>query len=251
MIEHLSYSSISSYLLCGRSWRFKYIDKVPTLPTPSLILGSAVHDTIEKFVVEPGQSATELFEKSWAATLEKNPGINWQEQTEEKIKEDGLRLLKAPAVLQGLGKVRPKCDSEGPMIERKVTLQVPNVPVPIIGFIDIVLENGTPADFKTAARKWTEDQAQKSLQSLFYLAALQQAGEQVNWKFEHLIFVKTKEPQFQRLEHSHKPTELFFLFDIIESVWRGIEAGVFIPVTDGWKCSPQYCDYWNICKGKM
>ena len=94
MIEHLSYSSISSYLLCGRSWRFKYIDKVPTLPTSSLILGSAVHDTIEKFVGEPGQSATEIFEKSWAATLRKIRESIGKSKPKKKSKKTDCVFLK-------------------------------------------------------------------------------------------------------------------------------------------------------------
>lgn len=251
VLEHLSYSSISSYLLCGRSWRYKYIDKVPTLPTPNLILGSAFHDAVEELLSSGEDKAPESeFENAFTAQLEKNgDAINWQGETPESVKEDGLRLFKSKAILDGIKTIKPKFDDAGAMLERKVTLSVPNVPVPVIGYIDIILDDSTPADFKTAARKWTDDQAQKSLQSLFYLAALHQAGENINWKFEHIVFVKTKEPQFQRIEHWHKPTELFFLFDIIESVWRGIEAGVFIPVTDGWKCSPQFCDFWDICKG--
>jgi putative RecB family exonuclease len=250
MIEHLSYSSISSYLLCGRSWRYKYIDKVPTQATPSLILGSAFHGTVEKLLSNEGAMAEETFESEFRTQLEMNGNaINWQGETADSVKADGLRLFKSKAILDGIKTIKPKFDDSGAMLERKVTLSVPNVPVPVIGYIDIILEDGTPADFKTAARRWTDDQAQKSLQSLFYLAAMHQAGEAINWKFEHIVFVKTKEPQFQRIEHYHKPTELFFLFDIIESVWRGIEAGVFIPVTDGWKCSPQFCDFWDVCKG--
>lgn len=249
-ITHLSYSSISSYLLCGRSWRYKYIDNVPTQTTPSLILGSAFHDTVEKLLSTEGQKPDKAFEESFSAQLERNgEAINWQGETPKSVLADGVRLFQSKTILDGIKTIRPKIDEAGHMLEKKVTLSVPNVPVPIIGFIDIVLEDGTPADFKTAARKWTDDQAQNSLQSLFYLAALQQAGEKINWKFEHIVFVKTKEPQFQRIEHQHKPTELFFLFDIIESVWRGIQAGIFIPITDGWKCSPAYCDFWKICKG--
>lgn len=251
MIEHLSYSSISSFLLCPRSWRYKYIDKVPTKTSPNLILGSAFHATVEKLVSEPEINPTELFAEKWSGIIEdEGKDIDWQDKTPESVRDEGLRLFQSPEILAGIKQIIPKRDIDGnPLIEKYVELKVPNVPVPIIGYIDIILKDGTPADFKTAARKWTDEQAANSLQSLFYIAALLQAGLPVNWKFKHLVFVKTKVPAFQELEHSHTAGELFFLFDIVQSVWKAIENEVFIPQTDGWKCSPLYCDYFPICKG--
>ena len=136
------------------------------------------------------------------------------------------------------------------MIERKVELRVPGVPVPVIGYIGVILEDGTPADFKTSARSWTQDQANNSLQTLFYLAALNQAGFEVNWRFKHFVFVKTKTPQVQVLEHSHKPGELFFLFETIKRVWEGISKEYFPLNPTTWRCSEKYCDFYANCRGR-
>lgn len=253
MIEHLSYSSISSFLLCPRSWRFKYIDQIPTKPNSNLILGSVFHSTVEYCVTEhTTEDVGNIFKSAWDKKLSESESIDWGDKSPDQVHDDGLRLFSSPEILNGIKKIKPMKDAQDkPLIEKFVKLSVPNVPIPIIGYIDIVLEDGTPADFKTSSKKWTDDQAQNSLQSLFYLAALQQENFPVNWNFKHLVFVKTQKPQFQELEHKHNPAELFFLFDIIESVWRAIEAKVFIPQTDGWKCSPLYCDYWSICKGAV
>ena len=100
-------------------------------------------------------------------------------------------------------------------LSAKVELRVPGVPVPVIGYIDLILEDGTPADLKTSKSSWPEAKATDSLQGLFYLAALNQAGMKTSGKFTHLIFVKTKEPKVQVLENTHGTKELFFLFEII------------------------------------
>lgn len=262
-IDHLSYSSISSYLTCSRAWKHHYIDKLPEPTTPALIFGSAIHDTVEKLIsdntLETGEpsnplsmaGASVIFRELYQARLEKETDIDWRGIT---IKEQlclGERILTTPEVFENLNRLRAKINADGePMIERKVELSVPDVGVPVIGYIDIVLADGTPADFKTASRAWTQTQAENSMQSLFYLAALNQAGEEINWKFKHLVVTKTLAPKFQELEHAHEPRELFFLFDLIRSVWAGISAGVFIPNPDSWKCSPKYCPHFMSCRGK-
>lgn len=262
-LDHLSYSSISAYLDCPENWRRKYIAKEPTQSSPALAFGSAFHGTIEKLVVNQTPEINPLsiypehaiyHEKSlWQIEFEKattGQSIFWGLDTPEAIYNDGIRMFSNPLILSELKKIAPGIDEQGHKIERQVELRVPGVPVPIIGYIDIILDDGTPADFKTSAKSWTDDKAQESLQSLFYLAAMNQMGIPVNWKFKHIVFVKTKEPKVQMLEHSHKPGELFFLFDLISRVWRGIEHEVF-PMNPGtWKCSEKYCDFWGDCRGK-
>jgi len=257
MIEHLSYSSISAYLLCGRNWRYKYLDKIPTKTTSGLILGSAFHDAIECLLSRgKEEEPEEIFKEAFSTQIERNgDNIDWQNESPESVLNDGIRLFKSNAIIDGIKSIKPKLNDNGAMIEQKIELSVPYVPVPIVGYIDIILEDGTPADFKTSAKRWSDDQAQNSMQSLFYIAALDQAGfyqnveSRENYKFTHLVFVKTKEPAFQKIEHWHSTAELFFLMDVISSCWNGISAGVFTPNPDSWKCNPRFCEYWDICKG--
>lgn len=263
MIDHLSYSSITAYLDCPENWRRKYLAKEPTMSSPALVFGSAFHGTVEKLVANPTPEMNPLsiypehavyHEKSlWQLEFEKATSglpIFWGADTPEETFNDGVRMFSNAALLSEIKKIKPGTDEQGPKIERKVELHVPGVPVPIIGYIDIILADGTPADFKTSAKSWSDDKAQDSLQSLFYLAALNQAGIPVNWNFKHIVFVKTKEPKVQILEHSHKPGELFFLFDLISRVWQGIEKEVFPMNPTTWKCNEKYCDFYAACRGK-
>lgn len=249
MIDHLSYSSITAYLDCPENWRRKYIAKEITQSSPALVFDSAFHGTIEQLVQQPDADVLSIWGEAWTKALE-GQTIFWGIDTPEAICNDGIRMFSNPALLAAIREIRPQVDADGPRIERRVELHVPGVSVPVIGYIDIVLQDGTPADFKTSSKSWSDDKAADSLQSLFYLGALNQAGEKINWKFKHLVFVKTKEPKVQFFEHSHKPGELFFLFDLIQRVWRGIEHEVF-PMNPGtWKCSEKYCDFYANCRGK-
>lgn len=248
-LTHLSYSSISSYLDCPEYWRRKYIAKEPTASSPALVFGSAFHGTLEQAVLGKTPEILSIWGEEWEKALEKQE-VFWGTDTPEEIFNDGVRMFTNADLLAEVAKIKPGIDEQGPKIERKVELRVPGVPIPIIGYIDIILANGTPADFKTSSRSWSDDKAQDSLQSLFYLAAMNQMSIPVNWKFQHIVFVKTKIPKVQILEHSHKPGELFFLFDLIKRVWEGIEKEVFPLNPTTWKCNPKYCDYFSQCRGK-
>ena len=250
------------FLDCGEAWRRKYVAQEPTGSSPALLFGSAWHNALEthlrtRFTInEPGSQALtgmllDAWQAAWNEQVEANASLVWDD-TPESYCNDGARLLSNIDVQKAICNIRVATDEQGLQIERKVELRVPGVPVPIIGYIDVILEDGVPADLKTAARSWSDDKAQDSLQGLFYLAALNQAGINVpDWRFRHIVFVKTKTPQVQILDHTHNPGELLFLFNLIQRVWHAIEAGAFVINPTGWRCSPRYCDFYHGCRGKF
>jgi hypothetical protein len=234
------------WLSCPASWKFKYVDKIQTIATPALTFGSAIHTAVEQYLVREDKNLkpTDFWSPAWAAALEKQP-TNWGEDTPEQHFNEGVRILSNEQIIYNLNTLTAV------KIEEMITLRVPGVPIPIIGYIDIQTQDGVPGDFKTSARSWTADKAQAETQSLFYLAALNQDGRTVDgWRFRHYIIVKTKTPQWQMFEHTHKPAEVFWLFGMIQKVWLGISAGVFPESPVSWKCSEVFCDYWKICRGK-
>lgn len=250
MINHLSYSSISLFLDCPEAWRRKYIAQEKTKSNTALAFGSAFHGTVERIIQSNAQANwqgiwREEFKKSFTddITLEQN-------ETLEQHYNEGIRMLNNKEIQNTIAQIRPRHDESGAMIERMVELHVPNVPIPIIGYIDIILEDGTLGDFKTSERSWTQEKASSSLQPLFYLAALNQKGFEVNWYFRHYVFVKTKTPQIQIIDHRHKPGEIFFMFETIKRIWDGIRKEYFPLNPTTWRCSQKYCDFYADCRGK-
>lgn len=246
-LQHLSYSSITTFLSCAANWKFKYLDKLPTFSSPELVLGTAVHNSVEAFLLGKGE-LTENYPAAWESALEKDKDkIFWGTDTPEQTYNEGLRLLSHASVSDGIKKLT----GEKIKIETKVELRVPGVPIPIVGYIDVITPDGIPGDFKTSRASWSQVKAQDSIQTLFYLAALNQAGvKDHSWTFRHYVIVKTKTPQFQVLEHAHKPAELFWLFGMIGNVWKAIETGVFPENPTTWLCNPEYCDFYKSCRGK-
>lgn len=250
-IQHLSYSSITSFLGCAAWWKFKYLDKLPTLATPELAFGSAIHQTIETYLKTTQGALGSIWQEKWAEESKKE-NIFWDlSDKPEEFCNDGVRMLTHPAIVDGVQGIKALYSGEESQIEKKVELHVPGVPIPIIGYVDFTDKAGIPCDFKTSKASWNGEKAAGETQSLFYLAALNQMGSPTpEWKFRHYIFVKTKTPQFQVHEHQHNPTELFWLFGMIKNVWRSIEAEIYPENPTDWRCKPAGCEFWKNCRGK-
>lgn len=254
-INHLSYSSISTYTTCGRSWFYRYVQRVLVPTAPALAFGSAFHGAVEEYVslkvFGQQKSLAESWEVNWAEACQGE--IAWDGELPEQMANEGLKLLTHPDTVKLLDSLVPLMVEEKPVIEKRITLRVPGVPIPIIGYIDIITGDGVPGDFKTASRAWNQEQAEKETQPLFYLAALNQAGYSLNpeHRFRHYVFVKTRTPQVQVIESQHSPSQMFWLFKSITEVWQGIEAGLYPTNPGSWKCSEKWCEYWRLCRGKI
>lgn len=255
-IDHLSYSSISTYQMCPRSWRYHYLDKIQMPTSPALIFGSAFHNTVEEHVKTAFATErvpiVDRWHRHWGEQLEQD--ICWGSDTPEDMAALGEKMFSDPDTIALVDSLEPLVIDDKPLIEQYVVLQVPGVPVPIIGYIDMIEVGGVPCDFKTSARSWNQDQANSEMQPTFYLAALNQAGaplvgDEDGFSFRHYVFVKTKKPQVQIWESYRTIGQMFWLFGLIRETWEAISAGAFPPNTTTFKCSPRYCEYWGICRG--
>jgi len=255
-VDYLSYSSVSAYLACPKSWWFRYIKKPLTKTSVALVFGSAVHDTIETYVsarqqegVENVRPMAELWPRFWQEQLETRNNIKW-DRPMDYYTELGEKMLSVPAIVKTLDGLKLKIENDSPVIEKKVRFNVPGVPIPIIGYIDAIEQDGVPIDIKTAGRAWSRGKEHSELQPTFYLLALNQAGYEIpEWKFRYYVLTKTKAPKLQVLETSRTVDELFWTMGLIAEVWQAIEAGHYHPNPTGWKCNPKYCDYYEFCRG--
>lgn len=257
MIEHLSHSSLALFHQCGRAWRFKYVEQQPTDSTPSLVFGTAFHGAIEQAIRlqhcgAAGPDAPDrLWQDAWDAAVERTP-VAWGDVLPEQLGNEGYRLFASAPVQDLIPTLAPLVDDAGPFIERRVEIRIPAVPVPVIGFIDLVGADGVPVDFKTSARAWTPHQAASEVQPLYYHTGLAQSGYRGNpeGRFRHVVFVKGRTPQVQVLETTHTPSELFWLAGVIREAWRAIDQGVFAPNPGGCFAYGRKCEFWGLCRGR-
>jgi hypothetical protein len=184
--------------------------------------------------------------------------IDWGRDTAAGTFEDGLAVVQSEALLDALGALRLSSGREagggdGPALQHRIALNVPGVPVPVVGFLDAITtsEDGhslTVLDFKTARRRWPSAKARAELQPRIYVAALRQRGLPLaSLRFRYLIFVRAPLPAavgVQVLDVELDERDLYVTPDTLKDAWRQIESGVFPPNPSSWRCGPT-CPAWR------
>jgi len=150
MIDHLSYSSINSFLTCQRRWSYHYIEHITVPVSGELIRGSAYHEAVAY-----GYSAKAIYQDlpllddlkqvyshSWDKSIGNRiimdedekisiPAVDFGDKDSGKLKNDGLRLLEI-YYNQYMTKIQPA------KVEQKVNLDVNGIKV--VSVIDLIYE---------------------------------------------------------------------------------------------------------------
>lgn len=234
MIDHLSFSSISRYLKCGKQWKFRYLDKLQEEGSEALAFGTAWHKMIRHALTDK-----KPIEDCFLTAIEESPISEESFQLGQKM----LTSEKITKTIQGLS-IQPET------LELQTELHIPGVQVPIVGFIDMIGNDGVPIDIKTSSKKWSQERADNDLQATFYLAALEQLQMvQLPAKFRYMVFTKTKHPDVQIIETERTHKDVFTLYGLVNEVWQAICREVFPPTDPGnWWCSHKYCGFWDVCE---
>lgn len=160
---HVSASQLSTYRDCPRKWWYNKVAGMPTPTHPSAALGSAVHETLEAWLISDGE------------TMDGSPEV--------------MQIISA-AIDSG---TLPDPAVEGMEAEAKVELPGP---MPILGFADVIdWATSTIMDYKTTGNPryaLNEDGLRQSWQSIIYSAwLLKQGASKVT--FRH-IYMTTRAP---------------------------------------------------------
>lgn len=267
--EHLSSSSVDLLTDCSKLWAGKYRDGREGPRSDALIIGSAFDAACEWFLRQrftgawvTGEQLGLRFGIEWDAQLARadpNGPIDWGTRGEAGAFEDGLHLATAPATLAALRslKVAPHPDnSQEPGLQVHVSLRVPGVSVPVIGFIDVLAAQPDGStlilDIKTGRRRWPKGKERKELQARIYAAALWQTGLPfTSLRTAYWVFVPGMTPEscvVQKLDPALTERDLLLTLDLLRRSWRQIEAGTFTGNAHSWRCTPR-CPLWHDCFG--
>lgn len=241
MPSHLSYSQISLYLECPLKYKLVYLEaETDGLRPAAVVFGKAVHRALAGFYRdamdgEPFRLAGLLasFADAWEDECDRCEVAFREGEDYESLLALGQGMLRAFA-----RSARPQrvIGVELPFefrLEHPFTDQ--ETSVPIRGVIDLVEEdqNGTlwVVDHKTAARAYSDKQVAGDLQLLIYAAAVRQLdvvkGRDVMLRFD--VLIKAKRPRFLQYRTQRDERDVARLFEIVEGVWKAIEAEAFYP----------------------
>jgi putative RecB family exonuclease len=250
VINHLSYSQISTYLMCPLRYRFQYVDLIPPAFTSSaLVFGSAIHEAVGAFYEEiltgdelrPDQML-DVYRQAWqsrdGAEIRFFNGDDEQSLTEKAHQMLTVFHEAFDPDVQILG------------IEEFFEFTINEKVPPFQGYIDLIEQSAdgvvSVVDLKTAARKPTKAQASNNLQLTAYTLGAESLGfdpEQLNLRLD--VLTKTKNPELVRYETTRSEEERQRFVKTVKHVWNAIESHCFFPRQD-WHCAQ--CAWADTCE---
>ena len=249
---HWSYSSLNLLLnICSLQWMFEKLLKLPRPFTPvSLVMGSAYHRVMEFIAMHrlegrlPMPAETrDLFHALWEREQQEGPPMEQTEDPPEKLAEQGAGMV--VAYLQQI-------DPRERVLEFNQAFAVPvgNSERPLIGEIDAITADATGEvtliDWKTSARRWPKEQADKSLQPTAYLYAYGQLKPGCTDKFRFDVAVKNKTPVIELNSTARTPDDFLRLERLVEAADRIVQNEMFYPCDQSFACAG--CQYAEPCK---
>lgn len=250
---HWSYSSISQYLRCPLQYFFQRVLGLPAHTVSSnLVLGGAVHAALAEYHRRLQRNETvvtsaiaDVFHSSWKE----------REEIEEIVYRDGDR--RADCLAQGIHLLDIYFAEPSPeriiAVEQEIMAPLFNsqgeyLENPLLAVTDLITadeEHLKVTEFKTSGRAYSESEAETSLQPTCYAHAVHEAfGQQA--VIEYAVLVKTKTPKVQRLTATRYADDFGRLGDLVQSVERAVQLGIFYPVESPMNCSS--CPYRQPCR---
>jgi PD-(D/E)XK nuclease superfamily len=234
-LPHLSASAISDYLRCPYLWWAIRVAKYPYQPIVNMQIGTAIHE---------GLAAYHRQEDAELALL-----AAWREHV----------TLPAPAgaigrALEALDLYRqavvPLSYDEAELLFR---VRIPGVPIPLIGFYDLVRvsteapEEGEIFDYKTGNPRWGQPKIDSELQATAYIFGYQaELGVMPRKMVYHLFTTNSSPVTLRTLETTRTAEDMDTFVVLCQDVYRRMTTEEPTPrCPEGWCRFPEQCAVWK------
>jgi len=251
---HWSFSSLNSFInICSLQWAFRYIYKLESEQTSvNLIFGTVFHKTAswmallrQKDIYVTSEEAMNVFSEIWNIEYKAEDKLKLSSDEVNKLNDTGRKMIEC---------LNSKWIEDNIVsVGKAFSVFFPGTSKALVGEIDLIVkdeeDNKILVDWKTSARKWPVDKANKDLQATCFLYAYEQVDPDFSATdnlFRYDVVTKTKEPSYT--QHSTYRTKDDFqrLSQLIRTVERAVKAEVFLPNDSGYFCNG--CQYACVCK---
>ena len=238
----LSPSQIFCFTDCSAKWWFKYGLNLKDSGNSNLALGTAVHAGIGYAM----QSKIETGSFPDSDCVAGIYNLAWFQQADfVEFRED-----ENPGEIQTAGEalIRKYMSEAAPTVHPKQSeIEVSGLigGVRVRGRIDILEENGTIRDIKTAARK---PESQISGRNAMQLAIYTAITPGASGKVAIDTLVKTKTPQLIQITQSIDEQDKRAPELQIPVIRDAMRSGYYPPSRDSMMCSRRNCGFWRVCE---
>ncbi|MFA5762785.1 MAG: PD-(D/E)XK nuclease family protein [Bacilli bacterium] len=253
--EHISVSSLNTYMLCPRQYQHRYVLGTPVEHRgAALAFGSATHETLASFynALRAGNQEPTLeelsatFRDAWTKQLDDpTPVLLDEKDSVDSLTDMGIGMI--GCFLENAPRPSKVIEVEMPFSIELVDRETGEVLPRLVGVFDAVVQDEDGAyrilEHKTAAKRWTQDKLAFDAQLTGYHVAAPLMGLP-EAKVTVQLLLKTKKPGFEVYTPSRTEADKRDFVEMAIGVQRAIRAGAFYPKRD-WACSG--CSYSSRC----
>lgn len=252
MINHISPSMLGLFCRCQEAFRRRYIEGIKLPPGIAACIGTGMHkgaeanhrQKIESGVDMPLGDIQDAARDGYNAAISDGVFVPEGEESSaptELAKGVDTAVNLAAAYARHIApRIQPVA------VEERLQSDVPGLPVPFLGIIDVLDGSGWCPDLKSAARKWAPGKAAGNMQPAVYRYLLQQ-GRGVpmpRMSFE----IVTHKGEHQSIMVDAREEDLAPVIARANGLLAAVERGDFLPAEPGhWMCGPKWCGYWHSC----
>ena len=250
---HWSYSSLHQLLfVCSLAWYFERVEKLPRPFKPvGLALGSAFHRVMEFIALSrmdgglPSEADTrDLFNELWKRECADGESVKF---ADGKADQDTCGAQGMDLCAAYLEQVDPEEEILG--ISEAFTVPLSTSDKPLVGELDCVVSKAgkrVVVDWKTSARRWPKDQADRSMQPTAYMYAHRQLHPDQAAGFRFDVVVKNMKPVVE--QHSTQRTDDDFrrLEALVAKADAIVQHELYYPADTSFYCDG--CSFREACR---
>lgn len=248
--DYISASQIDKFNFCPLAYKYIYVDGAKRVPAnPYMVYGTAVHQAL--FVNNTEKIRTKKDLKTNAVINEFDVSFAKEIKSLNCYVDDNLcRTLQ----LEGQNSITHYMQHVAPTIkplhaELEYEVKLKHFPITIKGFIDLIEEDYTIRDYKTAGvttkNKWTQRVVDKNKQLTLYAAAFRKLFDKEESRV--CIDVLPRGGGHTPVYSTRSKGQIVELLSEATDIETLIELGVFMPNLQN--CSQ--CDFKNTCEKRL
>lgn len=251
----LHHSAFNTLKRCGEQFRRRYVENEKRPPGFALVLGTGVHAAVEADLKSKRDAGALLPDEAIADVAADGFRAAWLKGVQLTPDEQarGLSAMEAEGVDSTIALATVHHAKAAPAIVPKLlehwwTVTLEGAPVDLSGVYDVVEQDGTVRDTKTAAKSPSDDEADTNEQLTTYAYAARVQTGKIPPKVALDVLVKKARPDYVLRESTRVAADLDMLEARLERYLGVIEAGAFTPADpNDWQCSEKFCGYWSSC----
>ena len=265
----ISPTRLRAYATCPLQYRLRYVEQLPTVYSPSSLVGQAVHTSLEGYFLEKrragrdisSDSAVRAFDDTWSLHLPTGVSAGVESAAFNIAYDSGRRILQLY-----LDEVAPRIRPH--LVEHRFRFSVPGVSVQVIGTADLIDQNGVVIDHKTSLAAYPESYPHHDLQLSCYAIgyATFKAGTRIRpGQLPALFFVpdvrvdvlvRAETPFVQQLAYTYDREDLDDFIRRTARIVAGIAADEFdafwkVPGRDPDSSICSRCPYRQVCPSSL